>query len=118
MLAFREPPDYEEPRSASSENVYRVTIEAGGGAHDVSVTVTDLDEPRKASMDRPQPRVGRPLGAVLSDDDQRVTAESWQWARSRDGAAWTDIEGATSPRRSPSQDDEGMFLRVPFDFSV
>ena len=45
VLAFREPPNYEDPQSAStsallsSRNVYRVTVEAAGGTRSVTVTV-------------------------------------------------------------------------------
>ena len=107
VLAFREPPNYEDPRSATSgvslaeRNVYRVTVRAGGGTHDVAVRVTDVDEAGTASMDRRQPQVSRPLSASLSDEDEVVSGQRWQWARSEDRTTWTDIEGATSPRRSP-----------------
>ena len=122
LLAFREPPNYEDPQSAGTgapreRNVYRVTIEAGGGSHDVAVTVTDVDEAGTASMDRPQPQADRPLGASLSDEDEGVSGQTWQWARSADGTTWTDIEGATSPRRSPTQDDVGTYLRATVTYS-
>ena len=123
VLAFREPPDYEDPQSAqrgrprAERNVYRVTIEAGGGTHDVAVTVTDVDEAGTASIDRPQPQVSRPLGASLSDEDEGVAGQRWQWSRSEDRTTWTDIEGATSPRRSPAQADEGMYLRATVIYS-
>ena len=123
VLAFREPPDYEDPQSAqrgrprAERNVYRVTIEASGGTHDVAVRVTDVDEEGTVSIDRPQPQADRPLGASLSDEDEGVTSERWQWARSEDLTTWTDIEGATSPRRSPAQADEGMYLRATVIYS-
>ena len=109
LLRFKEPPDYEDPQSVLAGNVYMVTIEAGGDDHDVEVTVTDVDEAGTVRIDRPQPQVERPLEASLSDDDG-AAAERWQWARSPDGSAWTDIEGATSPRRSPTASDVDMFL--------
>ena len=117
VLAFREAPDYEDPRSAGSgnaeaRNVYRVTIEANGAAHHVAVTVTDVDEAGVVKIDRPQPQVDRPLEAGLSDDDEGVAVQGWQWARSRDRKTWTDIEGATSRQRSPEPADEGMYLRA------
>ena len=90
VLRFVEPPDYEDPQSAArggqraEGNVYRVTIKASGGTHDVAVTVTDMDEAGTVNIDRPQPQVDRPIGASLSDEDDGVTAERWQWARSRD----------------------------------
>ena len=122
LLAFREPPNYEDPQSAGTgapqeKNVYRVTIEAGGGSHNVAVTVTDVDEVGTASMDRPQPQVDRPFSASLSDEDEGVSGQRWQWARSEDGTTWTDIEGAASPRRSPVADDVGSYLRATVTYS-
>ena len=117
VLSFREPPDHEDPQSAQGGNVYRVTIEASGGMHDVAVTVTDVDEAGTVSIDRLQPQVDRPLGAGLSDEDDGVAAERWQWARSEDGTTWTDIEGATSPRRRPAPGDVGMYLRATVTYS-
>ena len=123
VLRFREPPDYEEPRSAAAagqraeRNVYRVTIEASGGMHELAVTVTDVDEAGTVSIDRPQPQVDRPLGAALLDEDDGVAVERWQWARSRDGATWTDIMGATAPRRPPEPGDVGMYLRATVTYS-
>ena len=123
VLAFMEPPDYEQPRSGArggrlaERNVYRVTVEASGGTHDVAVTVTDLDESGTVTIDRRQPQVDRPLGASLSDEDEGVTAERWRWSRSDDGRTWTDIEGATAPRRSPEAADVGMYLRTTVSYS-
>ena len=97
--------------------MYRVTLEASGGTHDVAVTVTDVDEPGTVGMDRPQPQVDRPLSVSLLDEDEGVRAERWQWARSEDGTTWTDIEGATSPRRMPAQSDAGMYLRATVSYS-
>ena len=123
LLAFKEPPNYEDPQSAakgaplSERNVYRVIVRAGGGMHDVAVRVTDVDEVGTASIDRRQPQVSRPLGASMADEDDGVTAERWQWAKSSDGTTWTDIEGATSPRRSPAPADVGMYLRATVTYS-
>ena len=122
VLRFRNPPNYEEPHSAAGgrladRNVYRVTIQASGATHDVAVTVLDVDEAGTTSMDRPQPQVSRPLGASLSDEDDGVTGQTWQWAMSADGTTWTDIEGATSPRRAPAPADEGMYLRATVTYS-
>ena len=123
VLAFRESPDYEDPQSAArggrlaERNVYRVTVEASGGAHDVAVTVTDVDEYGTVSIDRRQPQVDRPLGASLSDEDAGVTSEGWRWSRSGDGRTWTDIEGATTPRRRPEPADVGMYLRAMVSYS-
>ena len=123
VLSFREPPNYEDPQSAAAggpmagRNVYRVTIKASGGTHDVSVTVTDVDEAGAVSISRLQPQVNRPLSASLLDVDDGVAAQRWQWARSEDGTTWTDIAGATSPSRSPAPADVGMYLRATVTYS-
>ena len=112
LLAFREPPNYEDSKSRAGGSVYNLTIVAGGSTHDVAVTITDVDEAGTVSIDRPQPQADRPLLATLLEEDEGVSGQLWQWARSGDGEAWTDIAGATSPRRSPAPDDEGMYLRA------
>ena len=123
VLAFREPPNYEDPQSAStsavlsSRNIYRVTVEAAGGTRSVTVTVTDVDEAGVASIDRPQPQVGRPLSASLLDDDGMGDDQRWQWARSEDGRTWTNIGGATEPERRPAPSDVDMYLRATVTYS-
>ena len=121
VLAFREPPNYEDPQSAStsallsSRNIYRVTVAAAGGTR--SMTVTDVDEAGTASIDRPQPQVGRPLSANLLEEDDRVADERWQWSRAEGGRTWTDIEGSTSPQRRPTPGDVGRYLRATVTYS-
>ncbi len=117
VLSFRRPPNYEHPQSADADNVYRVTIRAAGGTRSVTVTVTDVDEAGTVSIDRPQPQVDRPLSASLLDEDNGVTDERWQWARSLDGRTWTDIEGAISAARTPTEVDVGMYLRASVTYS-
>ena len=123
VLSFRKPPNYEDPQSAtdstllSSRNVYKVIVEAAGGTRSVSVTVTDVDEAGTVSIDRPQPQVSRLLSASLSDEDGVVTDERWQWSRSQDRRAWTNIEGATAPQRRPAEADVGMYLRATVTYS-
>ena len=97
VLSFRQPPNYEDPQSADADNVYEVTVAAAGGTRSVTVTVTDVDDVGTASIDRPQPQVGRPLSADLSDEDEPVADQRWRWARSRDGRLWALIDRATSP---------------------
>ena len=73
VLAFRAPPNYEDPQSASTsallsvKNVYRVTVEAAGGMRSVTVTVTDVDEAgggehRQAPAAGRQAALGQPAG--------------------------------------------------------
>ena len=83
----------------------------------MAVTVADVDEAGTVSIVSPQPQADRPLEARLSDEDDGVGAERWRWARSGDGTNWTDIEGATAPRRPPSPADVGMYLRATVTYS-
>ena len=57
-LTFRNPPDHERPADSGGDNLYEVTVRASDGrvygAHDVTVTVTPVDEApdfRKGSKD-------------------------------------------------------------------
>ena len=74
VLAFREPPNYEDPQSATvgvplagRKRVPGLPSRAGGGTHEVAVTVTDVDEAGMASIDRAAaagipPAWGQPVG--------------------------------------------------------
>ncbi len=123
VLAFEKSPDYENPNSSvtggtrAEQNVYRVTIEAAGGSHAVTVTVTNVDEDGEVTIDKPQPQVGRGLEATLEDPDGGQTDEKWQWARSEDGEAWTEIAGATAQSRNPVADDVGNYLRATVTYT-
>ena len=126
VLSFKSPPNYEKPNSGVSggtladRNVYKVTVQATGGSEDVVVTVTNVDEDGSVSFTGEgefQPQVGRGLEASLSDEDDSVSDAKWQWARSADMEAWTDIMGATSQTRSPVAADEGMYLRASVTYT-
>ena len=122
VLAFKKSPDYENPNSQSvgtraDKNVYNVTVEATGGMLKVVVTVTNVDEAGKITLNKPQPQVGRGLEATLADQDGGVTDDVWQWARSEDGETWTDIEGATRQTRNPVAEDVGSYLRASVTYT-
>ena len=125
VLNFKSPPDYEEPNSKSigtraDMNVYNVKVQATGGTEDVIVTVTNVDEDGSISftgLGQFQPQVGRSLEAVLGDPDGGQTDEAWQWARSMDMQTWTDIDGATTAKRSPAAADEGYYLRASVTYT-
>ena len=125
VLTFKDPPNFEDKKDKDEDtdaagpqgegnNVYQVTVVASDGELDVAVTVTDVDEPGKVTIDQPQPQATRSLEAKgPGDPDNGVDEESWQWSRSesKDGP-WTDISGATSAKRTPTTDDIGNYLRA------
>ena len=125
VLAFKSPPNYEDPKSASvgtlaDMNVYNVIVQASGGKERVVVTVTNVDEDGSISftgLGQFQPQVGRNLEAVLGDPDGGETDEAWQWSKSMDMETWMDIEGATTAKRSPAAADEGYYLRATVTYT-
>ena len=125
VMTFQIPPNYEspgdrpstDPVNGAANNEYIVTVTATGGASDraltseqtITVTVLNVDEPGVVSFWKS----GSTLRVRLSDPDRGRTGTSWQWARSSDrDSGWVDIADATSGHYTPSDDDEGMYLRA------
>ena len=96
-----------------------VTVVASGGKQKVAVTVTDVDEPGKVTFSQRQAQVSRGLMARgPGDPDADEDDVTWQWSRGPEaGGPWTDIEGATSPSRSPIAADLGMYLRATVTYT-
>ena len=87
LLQFTNPPDHEEPGDANTDNDYLVTIKASDGTNtvtkDVTVTVTDVNEP-PAFSETPATRtvdentetgqdIGDPFAASDLDDGETLT---------------------------------------------
>ena len=84
-LSFKANPDYESPGDSSRNNVYEVTVkvtdsEGNSDEQDVTVKVTNVEEPGTVTLSTLQPRVDFPVTATLADPDN-ITAGSvsWQW---------------------------------------
>ena len=100
------------------KNAYTVTVTAddGNDGHaDVTVTinVTNVEEAGTVTLSSMTPMVGTELTATLSDPDDSVTGETWQWSKSDavDGT-FADIAGATSSSYTPVEGDASMYLRA------
>ena len=81
-LTFNAVPDYEE------KDPYRVTIEAheqGDGTSvgrlNVTVRVTNKDEPGTLEVPVSEPRVGQQLNPTVEDPDGGVGSIEWKWER-------------------------------------
>ena len=121
VLTFKSPPNYEDPGDADTDNVYPVTVKASDGTNTVTlgvtVTVTNVDEAGTLTISPEQPRVDASLTATLTDPDNGVTGETWQWARSSDGSTgWANI-GTDSPSYTPVDDDVGNYLRATASYA-
>ena len=118
VLSFKSSPNYESPHDSDQNNVYKVTVRASDGRggtddRDVTVTVTNVDEPGGVGLSSTSPQVGTVITAALFDLDGSVTNETWQWQRSPDGAAnWSDIPGATGNTYTIAVGDLGQWLRA------
>ena len=66
--------------------IYMVTVVATDGeitaTRDVTVTVTNVNEPGAVTLPTTRPQVGTAITANLTDDDGMVSNVRWEWARS------------------------------------
>ena len=125
-LRFTTEPDYENPTDANLDTVYEVTVEAtdaGPPAMDttlaVSVRVTNEDDPGVVVLTTTEPRVGNPLTAVLTDQDEGVTGVHWTWLMLQPGRDSDDPRstGSVAPTYTPVSSDAGLVLRARADYT-
>ena len=113
-------PDYESPDDDGADRSYSITLTATVGGVDatldVTVAVTDVDEPGTIALSPVRPKAGSALTATLSDPDTVSGSTTWEWQRSdgrNDGPdGWETISGATSASYTPVAGDSGQYLRV------
>ena len=96
---------------------YRLTVTAadsGGARTSVPVTIQigDANDPGEIELSSSNPLVGHPVTATLTDQDQGVQDERWQWHHSTDGVVWDAIAGANSRQYTPKATDVEQLLRV------
>ena len=117
-VAFTSSPDFENPADRGSNNVYNITVGASdtGGRLtevDVTVAVTNVDEPGTVTLSTDQPEEGVRMSAALDDPDYKVGTTAWQWSRSSDGATgWIDIPNATGGFYTPNVTVVGLYLQA------
>ena len=121
-LSFKSAPDYEAPQGGddNDSNTYVVTVQASDGGEDttameeLTIEVTNVEEPGTVTLSTLQPQVGVAITATLSDPDT-ATADtvSWQWYRGN-----SEIVGATDgadtimSSYTPTTGDVGSVLRA------
>ena len=116
VLRFLGLPDYESPADASADNTYTVTLVAWDGntavTKDVTVTVTNLDEPGTLTLSPTRPRIGTALTAAVTDPDGVTATTTWTWERSAGRNEWNVIGEAASSSYTPVAADAGRYLRA------
>ena len=122
-LNFRSAPDYEMPMggSGNDSNTYMVTVKAEAGGEmamvDVTVTVTNVEEPGTVTLMPMRPSVGTEITATLTDPDMMVSDTTWQWSRMATDGTFTPITGATSAMYTPVEADDGYYLQATASYT-
>ena len=123
VLTFKKSPDYEAATGGGSEdtdvsNTYSVMVVATDatrreGTEEVTVNVTNVDEPGTVKLTTLRPMAGVTLTASVTDPDGSETGHKWQWAKSPNGTrGWADIDKATASMYTPADGDAGHYLRA------
>ena len=114
QLMTKEPLDYE------AEDQYSVIVIAtdqlnAESSKNVTINVTDVDDPGTVSFSSTQARVQSALTATLNDQDADRADEGWQWALSDTtdpAGAYTAITNATSATYTPVTGNQGKYLKA------
>ena len=116
VLRFRALPDFESPSDADTNNIYSATVAASDGSttvtKDVTVTVTNVDEPGTLTLSPTRPRIGTALTAAVTDPDGVTGTTTWTWERSAGRNEWNVIGGVALSSYPPVAADAGHYLRA------
>ena len=124
VLTFKSSPDFENPMGGGTNgdsNTYVVTVRASDGGMDttameeVTIEVTNVEEPGTVMLSTLQPQVGVAITATLTDPDNigddNLASISWQWYRGNTPiAGGTNGEGAITSTYTPAAGDIGSML--------
>ena len=113
-LSFASAPNYEVKSS------YTVTVRASDGTntddHDVTVAVTDVNEPEVLELSLRRPLIGEDYTASFEQGTGDVVqSPTWAWERSTN--PYADIIGATAATYVPVTADSGYYLRVTASYN-
>ena len=130
VLTFKSPPDFEAPTDDEMDNVYIVMVRASDEETlttdlEITITVTDEEEPGRVTFSSLQPQDGTVLTATLMDPDVIETPSNveWQWASSTSSrSGFNDIPGAgamgmgLTATYEPTTGDVNRYLEVTFTY--
>ena len=107
--------DYEAPKKSYTVTVTATDPSDAIDSITVTIAVTNVDEDGEVTLPSPQPQVGTPLTATLSDPDGTTSNVSWQWARGETTGPFTDVSSGET--YTPVDDDAGKFLRATASYT-
>ena len=123
VLTFKKRPNFEKAADMGMDNMYSVTVQATDdtfkvGMKDVTVEVTNVNEPGTVTLSAVRPQSAVAFTATLEDPDGGVTGTTWQWAKasSRNGS-YTSIDKAISSAYTPKDGDVGSYLRAMVSYT-
>ncbi len=138
VLTFAKTPNFEKPADGDANNIYLVNIVAttdGISATLVNATITvlNVDDPGKVTLDHLQPAEDVEFKAVVADEDdgQKLNASvdntlnpasqyvAWKWEKSQSGTSgsWVIITGETGQTYTPATADVGYYLQATATYS-
>ena len=113
-LTFLTPPDFENPQSAGGGNTYHLRVNAmdrvDNKYRDVTIRVTNVDEPGILTIDAEQVVVGEPVRTVLTDPDGSLANVQWQWSVSNDGNEWSPVGDTVGSLIEDSDGEPGFMV--------
>ena len=84
---------------------------------DVTINVTDVNEPGAVALSPLIPAVNRPLTATLADPDG-ASGETWTWSWAMTpGGSFTTISGANTTSYTPVVGDAGRYLKAAVSYT-
>ena len=126
VLTFKSSPDFEDPKGGGANgtnNTYVVTVQASDGGDDttaikeLTVEVTNVEEPGTVMLSTLQPQVGVAITATLTDPDtiegDDLATVTWQWYRGDSEIVGATVgAGALMSSYTPTTGDVGSVLRA------
>ena len=116
--------DVYTPVSDDAGRVLRAMVSyddaVGTGRSAVSEATAAVDQKGAVALSPQQPVVGEAVTATLTDADDDITSQAWQWERSPGTGEpeWSSISGAPSASYTPTApEDAGKLLRVVVAYS-
>ena len=117
VVSFKSAPDYEDQNNTDHSYTFTVNAKVSGESAtplNVTVSVTNVEEPGTVTLSTDTPRAGARITATLVDPDMFTPSNvNWQWESSAGGSSsWSAIPGATADTYMVAETDSGNYLRA------